>query len=57
MPADTITPDRLADALAAIAIAREGVSALLREAEEGGCSPAEAAADYAEIVANLKAAL
>lgn len=57
MTAHTITISALSDALAAATIACQGLANLLRDAKNGTLSPSEAAADYAEITANLKASL
>ena len=57
MASDTITIDRLADALAALELATQGVANLLRDAKAGITAPAEAAADLREIAQNVNAAL
>jgi len=57
MTADTITISTISDALASATIACQGLANLLRDAKDGTLSPSEAAADYNEITANLKASL
>ncbi len=53
MNADTITIEAIADALAALEIATQAMSRLKRDAENGTLSPAEAYADFRDIMTNL----
>lgn len=52
---DTITINSITDALAALELAVQGMANLKRDAEASVLSPAEAAADFREILNNIKA--
>ena len=55
MTADTITPSRLYDIAAALQIAADSARLLALVADAGDVTPAEAADEVAEIIANINA--
>lgn len=57
MKTDTITIDLIADAHAALELAAQAMANLKRDAQASVLTPTEAAADFREIIRNIKAIL